>query len=181
MTTQPPKLFYVFFLLLSIAGFLFAASKVASMSAAVEALAFSIAVALVIGGAYAILHRFPPKRLLKFSSFTQTQAKEGGGWLAGILALLVAMAVSKWSFMLLEYFVICHIYGRDAWLHGLRVVPAGARHGVFSNGDALSGWPALILNFGTFIAVAVFGLGSFLLFRYIGFRLQGKRLNDHAS
>jgi hypothetical protein len=115
---------------------------------------------------------------LKNPTFAETQAKEGDGWLAAILALFVAFAVSNWTSKLLEYLVICHIYGRDAWLHGLRVVPAGARHGVFSNGDALSGWPTLILNFGTFIAVAVFGLGSFLLFRYIGFRLRGRRFNN---
>jgi len=169
-------------MLVSFGGlFLAAKSKGASISDGVEALAIAAIAILSILGVFALLAQFQHRRLAKVSSFTQAQAKEGGGWLAGILALLVAMAVSKWSFVLLEYLVICHVYGHDAWLHGLRVVPAGARHGVFSNGDALSGWPDLILNFGTFIAAAVFGLGSFVLFKYIGFRLQGKRLNDHAA
>jgi hypothetical protein len=180
---RPPKPILVFIVMLASFGVLFLAarSKGASISVGVQALAIAAVAILSIFGVFALLARFQHRRLAKVSSFTQAQEKEGGGWLAGILALLVAMAVSKWSFMLLEYLVICYVYGRDAWLHGLRVVPAGARHGVFSNGDTLSGWPSLILNFGTFIAAAIFGLGSFLLFRYIGFRLQGKRLNDHAA
>jgi hypothetical protein len=176
---QPSKLFVGVFMLGSIAMVIFAAiSKKADISAVAQAIGFALAVAFIIGGLYAILYWLQHKKILKNPTFAEVQAKERGGWLAAMLALFVAFAVSKWTFVLLEYFVVCHIYGRDAWLHGLRVVPAGARHGVFSNGDALSGWPALILNFGTFIAIAVFGLGSFLLFRYIGFRLRGRRFNN---
>jgi hypothetical protein len=149
-------------------------SKGASVGTAVQIVAATLVIALAIVGLLVFLDRLHFKKLLKFSSFVQTQEEERGGWLAGILALLVAFAVSKWTFILLEYFVICDVYGHEAWVHGLRV----AHKSVLSNGDVLSGWPWLILNFGTFVVTAPFFIGSFLLFRYIGFRLQRRRLSD---
>jgi hypothetical protein len=108
----------------------------------------------------------------KFESFVLARKKEGGGWLAGILALFVAFAVSKWSFILLEYLVICRLYGHAAWSGGLRIVD---NHGGLSNGDYLAGWSYIILYMGTFVVTAPLALGSFWLFRYIGFRLRGRR------
>jgi hypothetical protein len=159
------------FLLLSITAFFIAASKGTSISAAAEALAFAIAVALVIAGAYAILRRFPPKSLIKFSSFVQAADKIEGAWLAGILFVLVAMAVSKWTFTLLEYLVIYHLYGQAAWVDGLRIIN---KHGGLSNGDYLTGWSYLMPYLGSFILTAPIAIGSFYLFRYIGFRFRGR-------
>jgi uncharacterized membrane protein YccF (DUF307 family) len=77
--------------------------------------------------------------------------------------------------VLLEYLVICHLYGHAAWAGGLRIVN---KHGGLSNGDYLAGWSYLIPYMGTFIVTAPLAIGSFLLFRYIGFRRQGRRLSD---
>jgi hypothetical protein len=171
-----PKSIIVFIVLLVTFPMLFFAirSKGASTGTAVEIVAVTFIIALASVGLLVFLDQFHFKKLLKFSSFVQTQEKERGGWLAGILALLVAFAVSKWTFALLQYFVICDIYGHEAWVHGLRV----AHKSVLSNGDVLSGWPWLILNLGTFVVTAPLCIGSFLLFRYIGFRLQGRRLSN---
>jgi len=114
----------------------------------------------------------------KFESFVLAQGKAGGGWLAGILALFVAFAVSKWSFILLEYLVICHLYGHAAWAGGLRIVN---KHGGLSNGGYLVGWPYVIPFMGTFIVTAPLAIGSFLLFRYMGFRLRGRRWSDDGA
>lgn len=114
----------------------------------------------------------------RFESFVLAEGKVRGGWLAGILTLFVAFAVSKWSFVLLEYLVICHLYGHAAWAGGLRIVGG---HGGLSNGDQLVGWSYVIPYFGSFVVTAPVALGSFLLFRYIGFRLRGRRWSNHAA
>ena len=114
----------------------------------------------------------------RFESFASAEEKVRGGWLAGILALFVAFALSKGLFVLLEYLVICHVYGHAAWASGLRIVGS---HGGLSNGDYLAGWSYAIPYFGTFVVTAPLALGSFLLFRYLGFRLRGRRWEDHAA
>jgi hypothetical protein len=173
---QPSSLFVVMFMLGSIAMVVFAAtSKKADISVVAQAIGFALAVAFIIGCLFAILYLLQRKKLLNNPTFAEQQAQHRGGWLAAILALFVAFTVSNLISKLLEYFVICHVYGHEAWLHGLRLAHTAARAPVLTNGDVLVGWPSLILNFGTFAVTAVFGLGSFLLFRYIGFRLRGRR------
>jgi|ERR1035437_8720373 hypothetical protein len=112
-------------------------------------------------------------KLSKLGSYAQTLG-ESARWFTGIGALLVALAVSKWTFKLLEYLVITHVYGHGAWVHGLRV----GHKGNLSNGDVLSGWPSLILYMGTFVLTVPFFIGSVWLFSYIGLRLSGRRLSD---
>jgi hypothetical protein len=184
---HPLKLLFVLFPIISIAVICLAASKEgASKQAFVEALAVAIAIVLGIGGAYAILHWLRPKWLLRFSAFVQIQNKtcepfakadetNSGGWIVGILALLVTFAVSKWAFALLEYLVICYLYGHTAWADGLRVTD---KRGDLSNGDYLTGWSYITLYLGTCAFSVILGAGSFLLFGYIRFRLQGRRLSD---
>lgn len=113
----------------------------------------------------------------RFESFVSAEERTRGGWLAGILALFVAFALSKWSFVLLEYLVICRVYGHAAWEGGLRIV---GNHGGLSNGDYLAGWSYVIPYFGTFVVTAPLALGSFLLFRYVGFRLRGRCWGRYA-
>ena len=172
MRPQPNPLLYVIFLVLSIGVvFLAAANTGASAGEVVQGLSFAVAVALVIGGIYAVLRWARPKWLMKFASFSEAQNKEGG-LLAGIGALLVALAASKWSFALLEYLVISHTFGDEAWANGLRVID---EHGSLSNGDSLTGWSSITLFFGTFVLTAPLTLGAFILFRYVGFRIRGRR------
>lgn len=175
MATRIHKSFYVVFLIASIATVFVATAKAkTSFSTAVQAVGLSITIILAIAGIYATAHRFFHKKILKFETWSRMLEEERGGGFAAILAILVALAVSKWTFTLLEYLVVCHIYGHDAWVHGLRV----AHKSVLSNGDILSGWASLILNFGTFIATALCALGSYWFFRFVGFRMQGRRLSD---
>lgn len=178
MKAKPTNHFYVIFLLLSVAVVFIAATKAgASIGVVMQALSFATAVALVIGGAYAVLHWVRPKWLLKLSSFSEDQGK-GGGLFAGIGSLLIALAVSKWAFALLECLVICNAYGHEAWASGLRVID---KWGGLSDGDYLTGWSSITLFMGTFVLTAPLTIGSFLLFRYIGFRIRGRRWSDHAD
>jgi len=100
MTSKQNKSFVAFvalFVLLSMAiVFIVARYERASGGAVIEALAIAIGIALVIGGVYAVLHWLRPRWLRKFSSFAEASAKNRGGCLAAIPALLVALAVSKW-------------------------------------------------------------------------------------
>src|SRR5688572_13296088 len=101
MRTKQNKLPYVVFVLLSIA-IVFAAAKSerASIGAVIEAFAVGIGIVLVIGGASALLRWLRPRWLSKFSSFAEAQGKHQGGCLAAIPAILVALAVSKWAYIL---------------------------------------------------------------------------------
>ena len=114
--------------------FFVAKSEGVSMGIVVEILAFATAVILAIFGVLALLDRFQHKKMSKIESFVKILDEERGGWVAGIFLLLVAFAVFKWTFTLLEYLLICHVYGYEAWLHGLRV----AHKSVLTNGDVLS-------------------------------------------
>ena len=178
MVAKPRIIVYISFLFLSIVAFFVAATKSASAGAAFEALTVAMAVALLICAVYAIVHLFHSTRLARLSSFAQAQE---GGWIAATVTVLVALAVSKWTFVLLEYLLIRHTYGPDAWAQGLRVIPFGAKRGGFSNGDELSGWPELMLVFGTFAVTAVLCAASYLSLRYVGWRLKGRRLSNRAA
>src|SRR5438128_1242427 len=71
-----------------------------------QALAFAFAVAVVVGGTYAVIYQLRHKKLLKkFASFSEAENQVKGGWLAAILSLLVAFFVSNLTSKLLEYFV----------------------------------------------------------------------------
>ncbi|HZV36997.1 MAG TPA: hypothetical protein VFB72_20640 [Verrucomicrobiae bacterium] len=169
-------------MLCSIGLLIFAAiSKKASAEVVIEAVALAFSAALIVGGIYGILYLFRHtaflKKLISFSE-AQAEVKEGRIWrISGILTALVAFATFKWVFVLFEYIVICHTYGHDAWAHGLRVISHGTKNGIFSNGDSLDGWPEIILIFGTFVVTALICFNSFLLFRYVGFKLEGRRTN----
>jgi hypothetical protein len=136
-----------------------------------------VAVALAIGGVFWFLDRFYHKKMARSEAVARLANKQGG-WLAGILAVFVVFAVSNLSYKLLEYLVICHVYGPDAWAHGLRVI---SKQNGLSNGEFLAGWPAVILNLGTFFITAIIGLGSFVLFRNFGFWIRGRKLNDGTT
>lgn len=103
---------------------------------------------------------------------------ESAGWLTAIGVLLVTLAASNWIFRLLEYLVINHVYGHAAWVNGLRVVD---KHGGLSNGDTLSGWPHVLVFFGTFVLVVPFFFGSYFSFSYLGLRWKGRRLSHLES
>jgi hypothetical protein len=179
MTAKQNKLFAVFFVVLSIAiVFVAAKSERASGGAVIEALAVAIGIALAIGGVYAVLHWLRPRWFRKFSSFADASAKDRGGCLAAIPAVLVFLAVSKWAFTLLEYLLISHAYGYDAWAGGARVID---KRGGLSDGGSLSGAATIALYMVTFILSGTLMIGTFLLFRYIGYRLRGRRWSNSGA
>jgi hypothetical protein len=114
------------------------------------------------------------KRLLKLARFAETQNDEGGGCLAGILTLFVFMALSNGMFALMEYLVVRCSYGSAAWAAGLRIIN---NKGDLSNGDVLTGWAFVAPYLGTFFLSAPIALSAYLSFRYVGYRLRGRKWN----
>ena len=117
------------------------------------------------------MHRL---KLSKLESYSETLS-ESAGCFTGIGVLVVTLAASNWISKLLEYLVINQVYGHAAWVDGLRVID---NRGGLSNGDFLSGWPQVVLYFGTFVLIVPFFFGSYFLFSYIGLRRKGRRLSD---
>jgi hypothetical protein len=113
-------------------------------------------------------------RLLKLARFTETQSDERGGWLAAILTLFVFMAISNGMFALMEYVVVRCSYGSAAWAAGLRILD---NKGNLSNGDVLTGWAFVAPYLGTFFLSAPIALFAYLSFRYMGYRLRGRKWN----
>jgi hypothetical protein len=178
MTTKQNKSLGVFFVLLSVAiVFIAARYERASGGAVIEGLAMAIGIALVIGGVYAVLRWLRPRWFRRFSSFAEASAKNSGGCLAAIPALLVALAVSKWAYTFLEYLLISRAYGYDAWSIGVRVID---KRGGLSDGGSLSGMATIALYMVTFVLTGTLMIGTFLLFRYIGYRLRGRRWSNDA-
>jgi len=113
-------------------------------------------------------------KLSKLKSYAETLG-ESVGFFSGIGAIFVAVVVSSLSFDFLQYLVICHNYGHEAWVNGLHFV---SKWGDLSNGDVLSGWPCFTVFMGSFFLTAPCFVGSLWLFSYIGMRLRGRRLSD---
>jgi hypothetical protein len=115
-----------------------------------------------------------PVKLSKLKSYAETLG-ESVRFFSGIGAIFVAVVVSSRSFSFLQYLVIRHFYGHEAWANGLHFT---SKWGDLSNGDVLSGWPCFTVFMGSFFLTVPCFLGSLYLFSYIGLRLRGRCLSD---
>src|SRR3984957_11017209 len=113
-------------------------------------------------------------KLSKLDAYGQAIGRSAGCF-TYIGVLVVALVTLAQSFKLLEHLVLNHLYGPNAWANGLHVVD---KHGTLSNGAVLSGWPHVIVYFGSFLGAALCFISSYFIFGYIGMRLKGRRPSD---
>ena len=113
-------------------------------------------------------------KLSKFGAYAQ-KLSDSAGLFTYVGVVLVFMSASTRIYHLVEYLLVCHAYGHEAWVNGLRVVN---KYGELSDGGNLTGLSTATLMLAPFILMIPVIVGSFWLFSYIELRFRGRRLDD---